>query len=307
MDYTSDMKFRALVATAALLFLASAAQSKPASPKPASAEYEKEIAAWRAERVKGLQSPEGWLTLEGLFWLKDGANTLGSDAGNDIKLPAAAPANLGVVELSGKTVRFTPEAGTGLKLNNQPARTQELKYDESPDKLQIGPLTMIIIQRGERFALRLKNREAKTLREFRGLRYFPANHDLRVVAHWVPYNPPKNIAVPTVLGTAEQMPSPGRAEFTVNGKKVSLEPVLEEPDSKELFFIFKDATAGKETYGAGRFLYTDLSKDGKVVLDFNKAQNPPCAFTPYATCPIPPKQNVLPVAILAGEKSYGHH
>ena len=151
----------------------------------------------------------------------------------------------------------------------------------------------------------MKDKNSAARKEFKGLAYYPIDPKLRVVADFIPYDPPKKIAIPTVLGTSVDEPSPGRAEFVIDGKKISLEPVEEDADT--LFFIFKDTTAGRETYGAGRFLYTPKPRDGKVVLDFNKAENPPCAFTPYATCPLPPPQNRLTIPIRAGEKKYGIH
>jgi len=134
--------------------------------------------------------------------------------------------------------------------------------------------------------------------EFRGQRWFPANESYHVTARFVPYDQPKSVAIPNVLGSSYQEKSPGYALFTLQGWQLRLEPVI---DDKELFFIFRDQTAAKETYGAGRFLYTEMPRDGKIELDFNKAENPPCAFTPYATCPLPPKQNILPIRIEAGE------
>jgi uncharacterized protein (DUF1684 family) len=145
------------------------------------------------------------------------------------------------------------------------------------------------------------------LKEFTGLRWFPVQEDYRVEGRFVPYTSAKTIAVPNILGQVEEMPSPGYVAFTIGGREVRLDPVLEEPGASELFFIFRDQTTGKETYPAGRFLYAAMPKDGRVTLDFNKAYSPPCAFTPFATCPLPPKQNRLPVRIEAGEMHSGHH
>jgi uncharacterized protein (DUF1684 family) len=195
-----------------------------------------------------------------------------------------------------------------LLLNGKPAKDSELHTDaqgNNPDKLHMGSLTMTIISRGDKLGVRVKDKESKARKEFKGLSYYPIDPKLRIVADFIPYTPPKQSPIPTVLGTTVQEPSPGRAEFMLDGKKLSLEPVIENADT--LFFIFKDSTAGHETYGAGRFLYTDNPHDGKVVIDFNKAENPPCAFTPYATCPLPPPQNRLAIPIRAGEKKYGNH
>jgi uncharacterized protein (DUF1684 family) len=161
---------------------------------------------------------------------------------------------------------------------------------------------MYVIERGGRFALRVKDPESARRRSFRGLDWFPVRESYRVTARFVPYEPPKAIPIANVLGTVEPMPSPGYVVFSLNGREFHLDPVLEDPAAKELFFIFRDETAGKQTYPAGRFLYADLPKDGRVVLDFNKAYSPPCAFTSFATCPLPPRQNRLDVRIEAGEK-----
>ncbi len=183
---------------------------------------------------------------------------------------------------------------------------RQLKSDETdhPDVLKFGDVTATIIERGGKFGVRLRDPNAETRREFTGCKWFPASDAWRVKAKWVPYPKPKTIAITNILGMTDQEPSPGYAEFTLQGRKMTLEPVLEDG---ELFFMFKDATSAKTTYGAGRFLYAALPKGDSVELDFNKAHNPPCAFTAFATCPLPPKQNILPAAIEAGEKNYGKH
>jgi uncharacterized protein (DUF1684 family) len=149
----------------------------------------------------------------------------------------------------------------------------------------------------------MRDQQSQYRREFRGLQWYPVKPEYRVTARFVPYSPPKTIPVPNIIGGTFPETCPGYAEFELRGEKLRLEPVLSDG---RLFFIFRDETSGKKTYGAGRFLYSDLAKDGIVTLDFNQAYTPPCAFTPYATCPLPPKQNRLPVAIEAGELDYGH-
>ena len=171
----------------------------------------------------------------------------------------------------------------------------------------MGRLSLHVIERGGRFAIRLKDRDAEARKRFTGLHWYEVDPKYRVEARWVPNEPPTTLQIPNILGQIEPMPSPGRAEFTLDGQPLHLDGVLEEPDAKEIFFIFRDQTSGKETYGAGRFLYAALPQAGKLTLDFNEAYNPPCAFTAYATCPLPPPQNRLPVPIPAGEKAYGHH
>jgi uncharacterized protein (DUF1684 family) len=198
-----------------------------------------------------------------------------------------------------------------LLVDGQPAKEQVLLADDAdkPSKFTIGTITIIVIHRGDRYALRVKDLQAATRTGFHGLHWYDPNANYRVHARWIPYNPPKVLDIPTVLGTTTHMPAPGVAEFTVDGKVLRLEPVLEDPKSTELFFIMRDATSKTTTYGAGRFLYTELpdhglNQPGEIWLDFNRLFNPPCAFTAYATCPLPPPQNRLTVPIPAGELRY---
>ncbi len=268
-------------------------------------DYAREIAEWRQGRLARLTSEDGWLTLVGLHWLKPGENRFGSDPANEVVLPAGkAPALAGSFLLEEGRVRVRALPGSGLTLEGAAVGERELRTDATgePDVVRLGELRFYVIERGGRFAVRVKDPQAATRREFPGLDYFPADPRFRVTADFVPYESPKEVSVPTVLGTVETMRAPGRVRFELDGRSLSLEPVLEDPGAAELFFIFKDATSGRETYPAGRYLYAPLPKDGKVVLDFNKAYNPPCAFTPYATCPYPPRENWLPVRIEAGEK-----
>jgi len=253
--------------------------------------YQSEIAQWRRQREASLRRDGGWLTVTGLFWLHEGVNRFGTSAGNDIVLPAG-PAEAGVFELRKGKV----EAKSG-------GNTREVRAD-TDEFVQMGRLRLYVIQRGDRTAIRLKDPDSSFLRDFHGLEYFPAREEYRVTARFVAE--PRKISIANIVGQSELDESPGYAVFQLHGREFRLYPVLEEPGAKELFFIFRDQTAGKETYGAGRFLYTELPKDGQVVLDFNKAYNPPCAFTPYATCPLPPSQNRLAVRIEAGEQKYGH-
>jgi uncharacterized protein len=225
-------------------------------------------------------------------------------------LPASAPGRAGTFELRQGRVTVRLQPGVAGTVGGQPlTATRELKSDHegSPDVITMGRLTMHIIQRGQRFGVRLKDQDSTARRDFAGLEWFPVDESYRVTARFVPYAPPRPLAVPNILGEIEEMRSPGYAVFTLEGKEVRLEPVLESAGAQELFFIFRDLTAGKETYPAGRFLYSSLPRDGTVLLDFNKAYNPPCAFTRFATCPLPPKSNKMDVRVAAGEKNYGHH
>jgi uncharacterized protein len=253
--------------------------------------YQTEIAQWRAEREAGLKRDGGWLTVTGLFWLHEGANRFGNDPANDIVLPSGPP-HAGMFELR--------QGKVAVKTGGS---TRELRPDSS-DSLNAGRVRLFVIKRADRYGIRMKDSESQLLREFRGIDYFPAREDYRVTGQFVAE--PRKIPITNILGQTEPEDSPGYVVFRLHGQQLRLYPVIDDPADKTLFFVFRDQTAGKETYGAGRFLDTDMPKDGKVVLDFNKAYNPPCAFTPYATCPLPPKENRLPVRIEAGEKNYGH-
>jgi hypothetical protein len=276
--------------------------------------WQTELESWRAQRAKNLQAPEGWLSLIGLAWLKEGDNPFGSDADNRVQVEAKIPAHVGVMHVANGKVRLlTPPRGfpKDFQVDGHPAKEQDLVSDdaEQPSKLTVGSITIIVINRDGRFALRIKDPQAATRTGFHGLRWYAPNAAYRVTARWIPYSTPKALDIPTVLGTTTHMPAPGAAEFTIDGQTVRLEPVLEDPKSTDLFFIMRDATSKTKTYGAGRFLYTSLPnhglmQPGELVLDFNRLINPPCAFTPYATCPLPPQQNRLGVAIPAGEQRY---
>jgi uncharacterized protein len=286
------------------------AADSPATPDS----WQRDLVAWREKRAANLQTPEGWLSLIGLEWLKEGDNSVGSAADNKIQI-AKVPAHLGIVRLEkdGK-LQLLPASGgfpKELQVDGHPAQEQALLADDNPNrsKLSLGDVTIIVINRDGRYGLRIKDAQAPTRVGFHGLRWYAPNPAYRVHAKWIPYNPPKMIDIPTILGTVSKLPAPGVAEFTIDGKVSRLEPVLEEPDSKELFFILRDTTSKTTTYGAGRFLYTELpdhglAQPGEIWLDFNQLVNPPCAFTPYATCPLPPTQNRLSVAIPAGEQRY---
>lgn len=263
--------------------------------------YEAQIQQWRAEREAELKADDGWLTLAGLFWLKEGENRIGSDPASEIVLPeGAAPARLGVIDFHEGRATLRVTSGTGVTLNNQPVKTAELQSDErqKPDVLHLGSLSFHVIKRGARYGVRVKDLNSRARREFKGRRWYPVNQAYRVTADFVAYDKPREIAIINKLGDAIKMPSPGYVLFKFDGNDYRFDSLDE--DGK-LFFVFGDLTNGKTTYGAGRFLYADRSADGKVILDFNQAVNPPCAFTPFATCPLPPRQNRLKISIEAGE------
>lgn len=277
---------------------------------PAKKAFLQEEEQWRKKRQASLSSPSGWLTLVGLHWLSEGENGFGSDPSNAVPLPEKkAPPRVGVFVLEKGKVRVEVPGGTGVMLAGKPLSSQVLQSDEDgkPDILTLGDLSFFVIKRGDRFGIRVKDSKSPVLLGFKGVANYPPNPAFRVVADFVAYEHPKTLQIPTILGTNDPMQALGYVKFKLNGRDLTLEPVIEDPADPQLFFIIRDRTSGKETYPAGRFLYSAMPKDGKVILDFNQAYNPPCAFSPYATCPLPPPQNNLPIAIKAGEKSYGHH
>ena len=277
---------------------------------PASADetYRAEVEKWRGEREARLKANGGWLTVAGLFWLKEGPNRFGTDPSADIVLPeGSAPANAGAFVFEGGKTALRLESGvSGSVAGTTVTGPRVMQPDTTgrPDVLKLEALSLYVIQRGDRYGIRVKDKNSPVRRDFTGLRWFDVDEAYRIEARWVAHATPRPLKVPNILGEITTMPSPGYAEFELDGQVVRLAGVLDDPQSVQLFFIMRDETSGKQTYGAGRFLYSDLPKQGRVILDFNKAYNPPCAFTPYATCPLPPKENWLPVAVEAGEKSY---
>ena len=262
-------------------------------PSP-SATYTQQIEQWRAARVARLTAPTGWLSLIGLEWLNEGANRVGSAADNVIVLKAG-PAHLGTVTLApdgGLHLALDPASGATV---DGKAVTEAALVDDMHAAADAEPTT-----------------DAESRRHFLGIDYFPIDDAWRIEADWVPFTPPHDLAMGSVIGTIDTVKVPGKAVFRRDGHTFELLPYQEEPGG-ELFFVLADRTSGKETYGAARFLYAalpagGLDHPGKVVLDFNKAYNPPCAFTSFATCPLAPPENRLDVAITAGEKKYrgGH-
>lgn len=268
-----------------------------------SASYAQSIHAWQQHRNAGLRSPDGWLTLVGLFWLQPGTNTIGSAESNDFVLPkGSVPANLGHLTLKGDQVFFTDMAGAGVTVDQKPVTTTvPLSYDEEkPDVVRCGSVSFFVIKRGDKFGVRAKDSASPTLKNFQGVKFFPVDPRFRFEAKFIP--DPQKIKILNILGQTEEDPSPGYVEFTYEGHKYTLRPTTED---NTLFFAFRDPTSKTSTYQPGRFVNTPMPVDGKVDLDFNKAYNPPCTFTPYATCPLPPKENILPFPIEAGELRYG--
>ncbi|MFZ0632209.1 MAG: DUF1684 domain-containing protein [Acidobacteriaceae bacterium] len=281
----------------------------------ASTDWRSGLLAWRTARAEGLSAPDGWLTLVALDWIEPGENSFGGAADNRIQLSGATAAHLGILQFSGNAVRLLPPRGgfpAAFRIDGQPAQPIVLTgNDMKPHELTDGTLTCFVIHRGDRYALRVKDTQAPTRVHFRGLHWYAPNSHYRVEARWIPWVPAHQQKIPTIIGTTLDLPAPGLAEFTLDGKTLRLEPVLEAPGAKQLFFIVRDVTSHSTTYGAGRFLYAGfpdhgLQQPGHIVLDFNRLQNPPCAYTPYATCPLPPEQNRLAIALPVGEERYSH-
>lgn len=257
-------------------------------PPPADPAFVAEWTRWHAEREARLREPDGWLALVGLHWLAEGENRI--------------PGLPGRFHLAGGRVTLAASAADGWTLDGRPITgDRPLASDEAdvPDVVSQGTRAATVIERGDRVALRVWDAASPDRTAFRGVETFPPHERWRVVARWEPYPEPRTIEVPSAVGIPQIEEAPGRARFELEGRTFTLEPTS---SGGGLFFIFRDATAPAETYGAGRYLSAAAPVDGKVLLDFNRAVNPPCAFTPYATCPMVRPENVLPVRIEAGEK-----
>src|SRR6266853_3772912 len=268
--------------------------------------YRTEINQFRQAREAKLRSDTGWLTIAGLHFLTQPETTFGSDAANDIVLPGGAPARVGsfLMAKNGRvSVRLEPAVSVSI-LDGKPFSGGPIKSDGegSPDRLVLGDVQVWVHQGGERPALRVRDQNNPLRKEFTGRKWYPVNAEYRVEAVFEPYDKPKTVQVPNLLGDIDTMTSPGTVSFSLGGKTMRMAAVTE--NDNELWFIFRDLTSGSETYPAARFLYSPKPAEGKVLLDFNKAENPPCAFNSYATCPLPPEENRLKVRVEAGEKIY---
>lgn len=262
--------------------------------------YTRQIVQFQAAREAELKADDGWLTVVGLHWLKRGPNRVGSEKGIDVPLPASAPKFVGWIKLRGQVLAFEPVANSPVRWNGKPAAAGILQLDR--DILAIGRVKFFVIKRPDGFAVRVKDNDSATRREFTHLKWFPVDASWRFEARYTEFEQPETIMFDTLAGGRQEHSSPGYVTFTKDGKEYRLDPVLE---GNRLFFVIRDQTSGKSTYGGARFVYTALPKDGKVTLDFNQAINPPCAFTKFATCPLPPPQNRLSMAVTAGEMNYG--
>jgi len=270
--------------------------------------YSREIETWHASRINNLRSADGWLNLAGLYWLEEGRNSFGSDPVNKIVFPAATIAgSAGYFERNGNTVKIVVQNNVDIKVNGIAVK-EAVIYEKDSGRSPVvthGSLRWTIIRRDDKIGVRLWNLESQQAAGFKDIERYPVDSTWRIAATLRKETYPQTISITNVLGQTSRQQTPGKLVFTISGKQYTLD-ALEEGD--HLFVIFADATSGKTTYPSGRFLYVKKpDADGVTFIDFNKAFNPPCAFTPYATCPLPPKQNVLDLEITAGEKNYGHH
>lgn len=276
------------------------------TPVVLTAEHQADIEAWRARRDQRLRSEDGWLTLVNLAWLEPGVNRVGAAPDSQVVLHGQGlPALVGTIAVGDSAVTFRPSPAVavtvaGVRIGGE--MTLVTDADGEPTTLAVGTIRFHVIRRNDRLAVRVKDTASPVRAAFQGMEYYPIDPAWRVVARFEPHQ--KTIPVPNVLGWVEDSPSPGVAIFEKDGETYRLEPILE-PGETDYFFIFGDRTNGRETYGAGRFLYSKpAGPDGTVVLDFNKSYNPPCVFSAYATCPLPPPQNKLPIELRAGETKY---
>lgn len=297
----------------ALLALVGCSEKKSpaenAAMSAAEAQYLSDENLWRIQRQEKLTAPDGWSSLIGLHWLTLKSHYVGSSARSGIRL-AMGPESMGMFTRDGNRVFFTPEPGVPLTLDDEPlsAGRVELKDDSTGAPSVVGfdegKGKLTVIERAGNRALRVKHADAPTRLDFKGLEYWPPSRDWRVEATFVPHPAGTTLPIATIIGTTENTPNPGALEFQRDGKTFRIEALDQGGDTLSL--IIADRTSGHETYGAGRYL--DVPRPdakGKVVIDFNRAYNPPCAFTPFATCPLPPNENRLDLAITAGEKRYG--
>jgi uncharacterized protein len=299
------MKHRALAICA--LAWSVALSAAPVTTPATATSYAAGIEDWRAQRLSRLTAENGWLTLVGLYWFEPGENTFGRANDNALVLdhPALA-AHAGTFLLDKGAVRFTAASDAQVTSNGQAVTSIAMAPDTSgePTILASGTLRFFVIDRVGHAGLRVRDVASPLRTQFKGLDYFPIDEQWALHAQFHAYNPVKQVPIVNVLGMVDNMTAPGYLTFMRDGHEWRLDALLEDPQADELFIMFADATSGRETYGAGRFLYLPLPKSGEVPLDFNKAYNPPCAFNEFATCPLPPQQNRLALRVEAGEKAY---
>jgi len=267
--------------------------------------YIKSVKEFRSERIRKLEQPNSWLSLVGLYWLKEGINKFGSDKSNDLVFPEGNTSKfIGSFTLSNSVVTVDINSDIKVTHNDSVITSLVLQNDMSgkPTILKHGSLSWYVIKRGEQYGIRLKDSESELLKEFVNIEMFQIDPEWKIEAKFVQYNEPKEVEIPTAIGTVEKGIAHGKLKFSIDNEEFSLEPL---GDIKNLFLVFGDKTNGEETYGAGRFLSVGgPDSTGKLFIDFNKAYNPPCVFTKYATCPLPTKENYLKTKITAGEKNF---
>ncbi len=313
---------RRSAARAAMVLASSLAGSCLFAARPAAAqatvtsaesEWREDLAAWRLRRAKAIDAPDGWLTLVGMEWLKAGVNSVGTADGNQIQVHAQAPDHIGLLTVSGKTVQLLAPSGgfpADLTIDGKPAREGPLTVEgKLPSKIAWHGLSLVVLDRGGRFALRIEDNDSPTRKDFKDLNWYAPDPQFSVEASWTPYTPAHTEKLPTVSGSTLELPAPGVAEFALAGRTLTLTPVLEAAAAKTLLFIVSDATGKESTFAGGRYLHAPfpdhgLDKPGKLILDFNRLENSACAYSPYASCPLPPERNRLTVPIEAGEKRY---
>ena len=268
-------------------------------------EYERQTEQWHAGRIRELKADNGWLNLAGLLWLEEGSNSFGSGNKNKLVFPfGKIPLKAGVLEKKGDAVMMTAAKKVKILVDGKPTRKAVVLHPDSPaaPMMAYGDLRWNIIKRQDKLGVRLRDLQHPNLIDFKGVERFPVDTSWRKEAVLITDMYNRKIAVTNMLGQTNMLPSPGKLRFRIDGRYHTLD-ALEEGD--ELFIIFGDETSGVETYSSGRFIYAKKpGSDGRTILDFNRAINPPCAFTTFATCPLPPKQNILPMAVRAGEKNY---
>lgn len=293
---------RIFVLLISLIALFSCTQKPEADPN-----YVKEISEWDSKRVSRLKADDGWLNLIGRFWLKPGENTFGTSKDNDIVIESSKlPEHIGSFLFIDTIVTFKANDGIKVLYNNNPVKEIMMVDDQKKDMtvLQIGSIKFNLIIRDTLYGIRARDLNSELVKNFNGIERFPIDQSWDIKAKFEAYIPPKEIMVPNVLGQIDKENSPGAVVFDRDGKTYRIDAVDEGGD--KLFLIFADQTSGDETYGGGRFMYVNKpASTGIINLDFNKAYNPPCVFTKYATCPLPPLQNYLKLRIEAGEKIYG--
>lgn len=270
--------------------------------------YRAEITKFQQQREAALKTDTGWLTIGGLWFLTQPETTFGSDPLNDIVLPSAAPGRAGTFVLRDGKVSVKAAGDVTFGLDGRTITAAELKPDGegTPDRIAVGDLELWVHNSGDRLSIRMRDKNNPLRSQFSGTSWFPIDPAYRVEATYTPYDKPKVVEVPNILGDIDRMPIPGIVSFTINGQEHKLEPVAE-PGDPRFWFIFRDLTSQSETYPAARFLYASPPSDGKMILDFNQAVNPPCAYNPYTTCPLPTEQNRLRTRIEAGEMRYKGH